>query len=167
MIQIRDAVHADLPALLAIYNDAVLNTTAIYDETLRTLEGEERWFAAKREQDLPVLVAVAADGTVTGFASYGPFRPFPGFRETVENSVYVDPAHRGLGVGRALLGPLIERARARGLHAMVAGIDADNAVSLRLHAAFGFTKVAHMPEVGIKFGRRLDLVFMQRLLQAG
>ncbi|MGQ9365949.1 GNAT family N-acetyltransferase [Azospirillum sp. A39] len=165
MIDLRDAGADDLAAMLAIYNDAVVNTTAVYDETPRGEEAQARWFAAKREQGLPVLVAADADGTVCGFASYGPFRPWPGFRHTVENSLYVAPAQRGRGIGRHLLTALIGRARAAGgLHAMVAGIDADNAVSLRLHAALGFVEVARMPEVGRKFDRWLDLVFLQLML---
>lgn len=164
MITLRDAVAGDLPEILAIYNDAVVNTTAVYDEEPRGTEAHARWFAAKGEQGLPVLVACGADGAVLGFASYGPFRPWPGFRHTVENSLYVAADARGRGVGRRLLAATVDHARARGLHAMVAGIDADNAVSRHLHAALGFTEVARMPEVGRKFDRWLDLVFLQLLL---
>lgn len=164
MLLLRDAEPSDLAAILAIYNDAVLNTDAVYDETPRTAEVQERWFAAKREQGLPVLVAVDDDGAVAGFASYGPFRPWPGFRLTVENSLYVAAGRRGRGIGSRLLPALVERAAAAGFHAVVAGIDAGNAASLHLHARFGFTEVARMPEVGIKFGRWLDLVFLQRML---
>lgn len=163
MIQIRDAEAADLSAMLAIYNDAVVNTTAVYDYEPRTMEGEERWFAAKREQNLPVLVAMDG-GAVVGFASYGQFRPWPGFHKTVENSLYVAPDRRGRGIGKQLLAPLIERARGAGLHAMIAGIDATNAVSLHLHEAFGFRTVGHLHEVGWKFDRWLDLVFMEKTL---
>ena len=163
MIAIRDATEADLAALLTIYNDAVINTTAVYDYVPRTMEAEDAWFAAKRAQKLPVLAAVI-DGAVAGFASYGPFRPWPAYLHTVENSVYVDPARHGMGIGTALLGPLIERARAAGLHTMVAGIDASNQASLRLHARFGFVEAGHFREVGWKFERWLDLVFLQKML---
>jgi phosphinothricin acetyltransferase len=163
MIEVRDAVSADLEAILAIYNDAVVNTTAVYDYVPRTMEAERTWFAAKQEQKLPVLAAVQ-DGAVAGFASYGPFRPWPAYLHTVENSVYVAPDRRGQGVGAALLGPLIERARAAGLHTVVAGIDATNTASIRLHAKFGFIEAGVFRQVGWKFDRWLDLVFLQKML---
>jgi len=163
MIQVRDAAEGDLAAILAIYNDAVINTTAVYDYVERSMEAQQRWLAAKREQSLPVLVALV-EGQVAGFASYGPFRPWPAYLHTVENSVYVAPDRRGRGVGAALLEPLLARARAAGHHTMVAGIDASNAASLRLHARFGFSEAAHFREVGWKFERWLDLVFLQLML---
>jgi phosphinothricin acetyltransferase len=163
MIEITDATPADLPAILAIYNDAVLHTTAVYDETPRTLEAQQEWFALKTAQPWPVLVAAAA-GAVAAFCSYGPFRPWPGYRRTIESSIYVAPDRRGQGIGTRLLPALIERAKAGGFHAMIAGIDADNAASLRLHGRLGFAKVAHLPEVGWKFGRWLDLVLLEKLL---
>lgn len=163
-VSIRDAGSGDLDAILAIYNDAVVNTTAVYTETPRTPDEQRAWFAQKQDQGLPVLVAVGDDGIVAGFASYGPFRPWPGFRGTVENSLYVDPARRGQGIGGRLLTALLERGRQQGYHVMVAGIDADNATSLHLHARAGFRETARMPEVGQKFGRWLTLVFLQKPL---
>jgi phosphinothricin acetyltransferase len=163
MIEIRDAAAGDMAAILPIYNDAVVNTTAVYDYAPRSLDAQEKWYAAKREQNLPVLVATD-EGRVVGFASYGPFRPWPAYLYTIENSIYVAPDQRGKGIGGALLGPLIERARAAGLHTMVAGIDASNEVSLKLHARFGFARVGQFKEVGWKFDRWLDLVFLQRML---
>jgi phosphinothricin acetyltransferase len=163
MIEVRDAGEADLEAMLAIYNDAVVNTTAVYDYVPRTMEGELAWFAAKRDQKLPVLAAMA-DGVAAGFASYGPFRPWPAYLHSVENSIYVAPERRGQGVGAALLGPLIERARVAGLHTMVAGIDASNTASIRLHAKFGFVEAGLFRQVGWKFERWLDLAFMQKML---
>lgn len=163
MIEVRDAGEEDLAAILAIYNDAVINTTAVYDYAPRSMEAELAWFTAKRDAKLPVLAAVDA-GTVVGFASYGPFRPWPAYLHTVENSVYVAPQRRGAGIGTALLGPLIERARSAGFHTIVAGIDASNAASLRLHEKFGFAQAGHFREVGWKFDRWLDLVFLQKML---
>lgn len=160
---IRPATPADLDRILALYNHAVLHTTAVYDDTPRTPAGQAEWFAAKQASGWPVIVA-EVDGRVAGFASYGPFRPQPGFKATVENSLYVDPDCFGRGIGSSLLAALIELARADGRHAMVAGIDADNAVSIRLHAKFGFREVGRLPETGRKFGRWLDLVFLQKLL---
>jgi L-amino acid N-acyltransferase YncA len=162
MIEVREAETADLDAILAIYNDAVVHTTATYDYEPRTLDAQRQWFEAKRAQSFPVLVGLEAD-VVSGFASYGPFRPWAAYLYTVENSVYVAPERRGRGVGTAVLGPLLEIARSRGFHAMVAGIDATNEPSLKLHAKFGFEKVAHFHEVGWKFERWLDLVFLERI----
>jgi L-amino acid N-acyltransferase YncA len=162
-IAIRDAREADLAAMLAIYNDAVLTTTAVYDYKPRSGEQQTAWFQAKREQSLPVLVADDGE-TVVGFASYGPFRPWPAYLHSVENSLYVAPGQRGRGIGSLLLPALIRRAADRGLHTMVAGIDATNEASLRLHARFGFERVALFREVGWKFDRWLDLAFLQLML---
>jgi L-amino acid N-acyltransferase YncA len=104
---------------------------------------------------------------VAGVGSYGPFRPWPGYRFTVEHSVYVARPYRGCGIGRSMVAALIEAARAQGMHAMIAGIDADNSASLRLHAALGFAQVAHFRQVGFKFGRWLDLICVELLLQPG
>jgi L-amino acid N-acyltransferase len=162
-IAIRDARDADLAAMLAIYNDAVLTTTAVYDYTPRQGEQQAAWFQAKREQSLPVLVA-EDESAVVGFASYGPFRPWPAYLHSVENSLYVAPEYRGRGIGSLLLPALIRRAGDRGLHTMIAGIDATNEASLRLHAKFGFERVALFREVGWKFARWLDLAFLQLML---
>lgn len=163
-MEIRDARSEDVPAMLAIFNDAVLNTNAVYDETPRTLAAQQEWFAQRQAQHWPVLIAAEA-GAVAAFASYGPFRPWPpGYRHTVENSIYVAPERRGRGIGWRLLAPLVERAKAGGFHVMIAAIDAENTASLRLHARAGFIKVAEMPEVARKFGRWLDLVLLQKLL---
>jgi L-amino acid N-acyltransferase len=162
MIDVREAQVADLEAILAIYNDAVIHTTATYDYEPRSMDAQRQWFKAKRAQDFPVLVGLDA-GAVSGFASYGPFQPWAAYLYTVENSVYVAPEKRRRGIGTAILGPLIEIARSRGFHAMVAGIDATNAASLKLHAKFGFERVAHFRQVGWKFERWLDLVFLQRI----
>lgn len=163
MLIIRPADDGDLDSILAIYNDAVVNTTAVYDYEPRDAEAQERWFAAKREQGLPVIVAEIG-GAVAGFASFGPFRPWPAYLHTVENSVYIAPDRRGQGVGSALIPPLLDLARTKGLHTMVAGIDATNEASLRLHRKFGFEPVGLFKEVGWKFGRWLDLAFLQRML---
>ena len=162
-IAIRDAREADLAALLAIYNDAVLTTTAVYDYKQRSSEQQAAWFQAKCAQNLPVLVAQDGDAVI-GFASYGPFRPWPAYLHSVENSLYVAPDRRGGGIGSLLLPALIQRAADRGLHTMIAGIDATNEVSLRLHAKFGFERVAQFREVGWKFERWLDLAFLQLML---
>lgn len=162
-ILVRDAEERDLAPMLAIYNEAVLTTTAVYDYKPRSSEQKSAWFRAKREQGLPVLVAEEAEAVI-GFASYGPFRPWPAYLYSVENSLYVAAEWRGRGVGSLLLPALILHATDRGLHTMVAGIDATNQASLRLHAKFGFELAAQFREVGWKFERWLDLTFMQRML---
>jgi L-amino acid N-acyltransferase len=163
-MQIRAAREADLPAILAIYNDAVLHTTAIWNDDVVDLANREAWFAARTGQGYPVLVAEDA-GSVLGYGSYGDFRAFQGYRFTVENSIYVAAEARGKGAGKALLAALIEHAAANGKHVMVAGITADNEVSIRLHERQGFKETARMPELGFKFGRFLDLVFLQKRLR--
>lgn len=164
-VQVRDAVEADLPAILAIINEATLNTTAVWSVTPTTLEARRAWWQERTAAGFPVLVASDGKG-VLGFASYGPFRPWEGYRHTVEHSVYVDAAARGNGVGRLLLAALIERATSDGKHVMVGGIDASNNVSIRLHEALGFTSAGTLRQVGRKFDRWLDLLFMQRILSA-
>lgn len=163
MTLIRPATEADIPAILAIYNDAVVNTAAIWNDDVVDLDNRLAWFAARQGQGYPVLVAVEGDD-VLGYASYGDFRAFQGYRFTVENSIYVASAARGKGAGTALLGALVEHAAANGKHVMVAGIEAGNEVSIRLHARHGFVETARMPELGFKFGRYLDLVFLQKTL---
>jgi L-amino acid N-acyltransferase YncA len=160
---VRPAEEADLAAILAIYNDAVANTTAIWNETLVDLDNRRAWLAERRRRGFPVLVAEFA-GEVAGYASYGDFRAFDGYRHTVEHSVYVRADRRGGGIGTALLTALIEAAAAAGVHAMVAGIEAGNAASVGLHERLGFRDAGVLPEVGRKFGRWLDLKFMVRVL---
>ncbi|MEN0104838.1 MAG: N-acetyltransferase family protein [Pseudomonas sp.] len=160
---IRDAVSADLPAIRDIFNDAVLNTTAIWMDAVVDLANREAWFAARAQQGYPILVAVDGD-EVVGYASYGDWRPFDGFCNTVEHSVYVRSDQRGKGLGPQLMQALIERCKAGGKHVMVAAIESGNAASIRLHERMGFITTGQMPQVGRKFGRWLDLTFMQLIL---
>jgi L-amino acid N-acyltransferase YncA len=166
---IRDAVTADLPGIRDIYNDAVLNTTAIWNEQPVDLANRQAWFDARQAQRYPILVAVdaAASGEVLGYASFGDWRPFEGFRHTVEHSVYIRNDQRGNGLGPKLMVALIERARTCEKHVMVAAIESGNAASIRLHERLGFTLNGQMPQVGVKFGRWLDLTFMQLILNPG
>ncbi len=160
---IRAATEKDLPEILEIYNEVILHTTAVYDYTAHTLEMRKEWFRSRQEQGLPVLVAEEA-GKVLGFASFGPFRAWAAYQYTVENLVHVHSEHRGKGVARQLMEALIAEARKMGKHTMVAGIDADNAASIALHRRFGFEVAGHFRQVGYKFDRWLDLVFMQLIL---
>ncbi|HTU56623.1 MAG TPA: GNAT family N-acetyltransferase [Acetobacteraceae bacterium] len=158
---IRDATEADLPGILAIYNDVIATSTAVYTEAPATLEDRRAWLEARAAGGFPVLAAV--DGaSVLGFASFGDFRPWPGYRHTVEHSVHVAAHARARGIGTALVAALLPRAAALGKHVMVAGIDAANEGSIRMHERLGFERAGLLREVGRKFDRWLDLLFMQR-----
>jgi len=162
-IEIRIAKEEDLPAMLEIYNHVILNTTAVYDYEPHTLEMRKQWFDTKKEQGFPVFVA-EEEGTIAGFSSIGTFRAWAAYKYTVENSIYVKSDCRGKGIGRLLLKPLIEAAKDLKLHAIVAGIDASNETSIALHKKFGFEEVARFKEVGWKFERWLDLVFLELIV---
>jgi L-amino acid N-acyltransferase YncA len=157
---LRDANEADLPAIRDIYNHAVEHTTAIWNETLVDLENRLEWFRARKARGFPVIVA-ERDGKVAGYASYGDWRAFDGYRHTVEHSVYVEKDCRGLGAGEALMRELILRAQKANIHVMIAGIEAENQASIRLHEKLGFRIAGTFSEVGIKFGRWLDLTCME------
>ena len=160
---IDDATRRDLPQILAIYNEVIRNSTAVYSEEEFTPARGESWFDAKSEHGFPLIVTRDASG-ITGFATFGEFRAWPCYRHSVEHSVHVRADRRGRGVGRALVVELLARAASLSKHVMIAGIDADNAVSIGLHRGLGFVSVGHFHEVGFKFGRWLDLVFMQCIL---
>lgn len=160
---IRDAVDGDLETVRRIYNRAVAATTAIWNETIVDLDDRRRWAATRRAAGHPVLVA-EIDGAVAGYGSYGDFRAFDGYRHTCEHSVYVDEGFRRRGVARALVEALEARAVAAGKHTMIAGIEAGNDASTALHAALGFVEVGRLPQVGRKFDRWLDLVFMEKIV---
>ena len=153
-----------LPAIGDILNDAILHTTAIYEDTPRTPAQLAHWFEHKREKNLPVLGIETADGTLAGFATYGPFRPHFGFRYAVEHSIYIAAPHRGQGIGHALMHALVAHARERQLHVMIGVIDATNTDSIRFHVAHGFTPCGTLRQAGAKFGRWLDVEFHQLLL---
>jgi L-amino acid N-acyltransferase len=161
--ELRDATPDDLPGILAIYNDVLASSTAIFSHQPATLEERWSWWQARIAQDYPVLVARDALG-VAGFASFGDFRSGPGYRFTVEHTVHVRADGRGRGVGTCLMHALFPRAAALGKHVMVAGVDADNAASIRFHERLGFTPTGCLREVGCKFDRWLDLVFLQRAI---
>ncbi len=161
---IRDAIdEEDLPGILTIVNDVIAASTAIWRERPETAEERRAWLVERQSRGFPVLVAVDQTG-VLGFSSYAGFRSAEGYRHSVEHSVHVRGDTRGQGVGTALMHELFRRAPANDVHVMVGGIDGSNSESLRFHARLGFEEVAHFREVGRKFGRWLDLVFVQRLL---
>lgn len=157
---IRDATEADLPQILAIYNHAVAETTAIWNEILVDLDNRKAWFDLRMARGFPILIA-EVEGRVAGYASYGDWRPFDGFRQSVEHSVYVEKDHHGRGLGRALMTELIARAKVSDIHVMIAAIEAGNQGSIALHQKLGFRLVGTHSEVGKKFGRWLDLTMME------
>ena len=159
-MNIRDAVDDDAAGIAEIYNDAVLNGCAIWNDTAVDAEDRRRWIKDHQRNGFPVLVAVE-NRAVVGYAAIGPYRDFDGYRHTVENSVYVRDGQRGKGIGRVLLAALCDRARACGVHVMIAAIEAGNTGSIRLHEDFGFERVGLLKEVGFKFGTWLDLAFLQ------
>jgi len=174
----RDAPHACVAAparlvdcgpsrageILAILNDAIATSTALWDYRPRSAASMRRWFAAKAARGDPVIGALADDGTLAGFATYGPCRDWPAYKYTVVHSLYVHPRHRGRGVGRTLLAAIVERARRRDLHNLVAGIEAGNDASRAFHLAFGFERCGTVRHAGFKFQRWLDLDLFQLLL---
>lgn len=151
-------------AILDILNEAIVNSTALYDYTPRPPESMQGWFAAKQARRFPVIGAVDEQGVLLGFASYGTFRERPAYKYSVEHSVYVRRDARGRGIGRTLMVRLIEVARAQGYHLLVGGIDASNEASIALHQALGFVHAGTITQAGFKFGRWLDLAFYQRVL---
>lgn len=162
--EIVDAAEAHLPGIMSIFNHAVRETFSIWSETETTLDQRKAWMAARRGAGFPVIVAVDAGGAVLGYGSFGVFRDFPGYAKTVEHSVYVAPDAQRRGVGKAILAELVSRARAKGLEAMIGGIDSANAASIALHAQAGFEIQGNLKGVGRKFGKSLDLVFVVKAL---
>jgi phosphinothricin acetyltransferase len=161
-MNIVDCTHdTHAAAILAILNDAIATSTALFDYRPREPSSMAEWFRAKDARQFPVLGAVTADGTLMGFATYGTFRGWPAYKYTVEHSVYVHRDHRRKGVARALLTRLIAAAEEQDYHVLVAGIDASNAASIALHEQLGFTYAGTIHHAGFKFGRWLDLAFYE------
>ncbi|PHK94713.1 GNAT family N-acetyltransferase [Pseudoroseomonas rhizosphaerae] len=168
LARIVPAAERHLPAMVAIFNDIVAHTDAVYTEVPDTLEQRAEWHAQRRARGYPVLVALAPDEAVLGFASFQDFRPaWPGFRHSIEHSVHLRADARGRGLGGALLAALEEAAHGLRKRAMIASIDGGNLRSIRMHERRGFARVALMPRVACKGGRWLDLVLMQKLLGEG
>jgi L-amino acid N-acyltransferase YncA len=162
-VAIRLAVAEDFGAITDIYNHYVATSTTTYDDEPANVDDRRKQFEG-RPAIHPVTVAVR-DGEIIGFGALNPFRARNGYRFTVENSVYVRHDSHRQGAGSAILTDQIERARALGLHAIVAVIDAEQSASIALHAQHGFVHVGRMPEIGAKFGRWLDVLFMEKLLE--
>ena len=162
-MRVRAARRDDLVSIAAIHNRAIVDTTISWLWEPIDVPERELWLAEQEAANRPVLVA-DIDGRVAGFAYYAPFRAYAGYCETVENSVYIDTEFHHRGVGRALMEALMATAKERGKHVMVAAIALPNDASVGLHRALGFMEVGTMPEVGLKFDSRLDLLLMQKIL---
>src|SRR5258708_1646091 len=163
-VAVREAKKADVPGILEIYNEAVLNTTATADYEPSTLKHRMEWFKLRKKLNLPMFVAVEVGGRIVGWSSLSPYHTRYGYRFTAEVSVYVAADMRGQGIGKLLIPPLIDAAEQRGLHALVASIDSQNAASIRLHESFGFVKKGQLDQIIMKFGRWVDVVYLELLL---
>jgi phosphinothricin acetyltransferase len=162
IVQCEQQRHAS--SILAIFNDAILHSTALYDYKPRTMEMMAAWFEAKTKGSFPVIGIENDSGDLMGFGSYGTFRAWPAYKYSVEHSVYVDSRFRGQGIGKRLLQDLITAAQKQNYHILVGAIDSTNTVSIRLHEALAFTHCGTVRQAGFKFGRWLDLVFYQLIL---
>ncbi|AZV39773.1 N-acetyltransferase [Komagataeibacter xylinus] len=161
---IRDATDDDIPAIVEIVNHAIRNSTSMWETQETTLEARLEWLHASQASGFPVLVAQMPDGNVAGYSSWKMFRPFSGYRHTVEHSLYIAPAYKRQGIGSALLQALCERAKAADVHVMIAGITSTNIASRKLHERFGFQHGGLLPECGTKYGRWMDLLFLYRIM---
>lgn len=162
-VTIREATDRDLGAILDIYNDAVRETTAIWNDVLVDIENRRQWMTERQGRGFPVLVA-ELEGRTIGYASYGDWRPHDGYRHTREHSIYVEKTVRGKGIGKMLLAALVEKARSGGVHVLIGCIEAENRGSIALHQSLGFRHVGTFKEVGQKFGRWLDLACLELVL---
>lgn len=162
-VECTHAAHAG--PILDIFNEAIANSTALYDYKPRAPESMVGWFQAKQAGRFPVIGTEDDDGRLLGFASYGTFRAWPAYKYSVEHSVYVHKDHRGKGLGIALMRELIAAARSQDRHVMVGGIDMANATSIALHEKLGFHHAGTIRQAAFKFGRWLDLGFYQLVLE--
>jgi phosphinothricin acetyltransferase len=158
------ADHAE--AILALFNDAILNSTALFIYEPRTLDFMKEWFANKKQSHTPILGAIDDQGELLGFASYGPFRPQAAYKYTIENSIYVAKPYYGKGVGSQLLQALIAKAEEQQYHVMIGAIDATNTASIALHRKFGFEAIGTIKDSAFKFGRWLDMTLFQLTLNS-
>jgi L-amino acid N-acyltransferase YncA len=161
-VEVRRAGEPDLPSITEIYNDAIMSTTGTFDTEPRTLADRSEWFQAHDVRH-PILVAVS-DARVVGWAALSPWSERKAYDETAEISVYVAESFRGRGIGQGLVKALVEVAQIGGYHTLLARVAGGNAASLRMHAAAGFAEIGVMREVGVKFGRRLDVHLLQRMV---
>ncbi|AWB34510.1 GNAT family N-acetyltransferase [Orrella marina] len=165
MLNITDAqITRDLKPIHALLNEVIETSTALYDYQPRPLAQVSQWMADKLALGLPVRVALDEQERFLGFATFGPFRPHPAYKYTVEHSIYVDSAARGQGIGSAMLEDIVQCAIDRNLHLIVGAIDADNTASIALHRRHGFIQAGVIEQAGFKFGRWLDLALLHKRL---
>jgi len=164
-MQLRPCTEQQLPEILDIYNDAILNTTALYDYKIRTLDMIHAWYADKQKGNYPVVGAFDENNILLGFSTYGKFRIQPAYKYTVEHSVYVRSDKRGYGTGQILLNEIIKKAEEQDFHVIVGAIDASNIISIKLHEKEGFEFCGLIKQSGYKFGQWLDLAFYQLILK--
>ena len=162
-MKLRNATINDLSVILEIMNYEILNTTAVYEYDVRLLEDLKEWFQKKIVKEMPVIVA-ESNNSVIGYGTFDSFRPRIGYKNTVEHSVYVANENQGKGAGKLLLKTLIEIAKERGFHTMIGRVDAENEGSILFHKKLGFKEVGRLKEVGFKFDKWLDVVYMQCII---
>ena len=163
---LKNCSEKHLPEILAIFNEAIINTTSLYDYEPRTIEKMYDFYNERTEKNIPIIGAFDENNTLLGFATYGSFRPHDGYKFTAEHSVYVHTDQRGKGLGKILLLELIKEAKQRDVHSLIAVIDADNNISITLHEQLGFKFCGKIPQAGFKFERWLDIVFYQLIIGA-
>lgn len=163
-MRIRNAMMGDLPSILKIVNYEIEHTTSIYDYEKRSLRDQTDWFKNKISEKMPVILA-EENGIVLGFGTFGIFRPWDGYQFSIEHSICLDKNSRGKGTGKIIMRELIDLAKKKGFHTMLAGVDANNTKSIQFHSNFGFKEVGRFNQIGYKFGKWLDLIFMQLFLQ--
>ena len=151
-------------AILDILNEAIVNSTALYDYVPRGPETMNSWFDIKIKNNFPVIGLINEEGQLVAFGSYGTFRAWPAYKYSVEHSLYVHKDHRGKGYGKIILQQLIQDAKDKGYHNLIAGIDSENITSKKLHEASGFVFSGRIKHAGYKFSKWLDLDFYQLLL---
>lgn len=157
---IREATPKDIMDILEIYNDAIVHTTAVYSYEPQTIENRKAWYEQKMNDGFPILV-FELDNKVAGFATFGPFRPWPAYKYSIEHSIYVNKEYRKKGIGSSLLKEIISLAKEREYKTLIAGIDATNEKSIALHKNLGFVHSGTIEKAGFKFDRWLDLAFFQ------
>jgi phosphinothricin acetyltransferase len=163
IIQCDETLHGN--QILEIFNYEIINSTALFDYKIRKNEMMKTWFDNKRKSNYPVIGAVNDDGVLTGFVSYGPFRAWPAYKYTVEHSIYVNKQFRGHGIGNILMKEIIKTAEEQQYHVIIAGIESKNQISIKLHEKYRFKFCGRIEHAGYKFGKWLDLDFMQLTLK--
>jgi len=163
--RIGSCTEKQLPEILDIFNEAILNSTALYDYKPRTMENMKTWYAAKQQGNFPIIGVFDPSEKLLGFTSFGSFRNWPAYKYSVEHSIYIRSDRRGEGLGKLLLRAIIKNAEEQDYHVLIGGIDASNTASIHLHEMEGFVLSGTIRQAGFKFGKWLDLSFYQLTLK--